>query len=220
MKHCNASENQITRRILPIAGAAALAIAFTVSLPQPAHAADVTPPPVPAKLEVEAGHKAFLVGRAIGTQNYVCLPSGNGFAYSLFTPQATLFNDDGQQIITHFFSPNPVEGGVVRASWQHSRDTSAVWAQVTPDGSSSDPDFVAPGAIPWLLLNVKDTGAQAGPTGGQKLTRTTFIQRVNTVGGVAPPTGCAQSADVGRREFVPYRADYFFYFDADGDDDN
>jgi hypothetical protein len=30
----------------------------------------------------------------------------------LFGPQATLFNDDGMQIITHFLSPNPEEGGM------------------------------------------------------------------------------------------------------------
>src|SRR5262245_36102598 len=56
---------------------------------QAAHAKRVVPPPVPANLEVPAGNTAFLVGHAIGTQNYVCLPSGTGFAYVLFTPEAT-----------------------------------------------------------------------------------------------------------------------------------
>jgi hypothetical protein len=37
---------------------------------------------------------------------------------------------------------------------------------------------------------------------------TTFIQRVNTVGGVAPATGCAASTDVGKKSFVPYAAEY------------
>ena len=124
-------------------------------------------------------------------------------------PQATLFNDEGQQVITHFFSPNPSESRTVRAAWQHSRDSSTVWARATQ--TSTDSEFVTPGAIAWLLLNVKDTGAQAGPTGGQKLTVTTFIQRVNTVGGSAPSTGCALSTDVGAKAFVPYAADYFFY---------
>ena len=128
MKNCNAPENQTTRRILLIACATALAVAFTVSLPQPAHADHVTPPPVPANIQVPAGNKAFLEGHAVGTQNYICLPSGSGFAWILFTPQATLFNDDDKQVITHFFSPNPVEGGTIRATWQHSRDTSTVWA--------------------------------------------------------------------------------------------
>ena len=117
MKNYNAPENQTTRRILLIACATALAVAFTVSLPQPAHADDVTPPPVPANIQVPAGNKAFLEGHAVGTQNYICLPSNlttsmcpaSGFAWTLFTPQATLFDDDDKQVITHFLSPNPDE---------------------------------------------------------------------------------------------------------------
>jgi hypothetical protein len=31
--------------------------------------------------------------------------------------------------------------------------------------------------------------------GGNKLTGTTFIQRLNTAGGVAPAMGCSQSTD-------------------------
>jgi hypothetical protein len=75
--------------------------------------------------------------------------------------------------------------------------------------TTSDPVFVAPGAIPWLLLQV--VGAEVGPTGGDRLSETTFIQRLTTAGGVAPTTGCAQAVDVGRRALVPYTADYFFY---------
>ena len=120
MKNWNAPENRSTRRILTIACATALAAAFTVSLPQPAHARRVTPPPVPANIQVPAGNKAFLVGHAVGTQNYVCLPSGTGFKFILFTPQATLFNDNDKQVMTHYFSPNPSEGGTIRATWQDS----------------------------------------------------------------------------------------------------
>jgi uncharacterized protein DUF3455 len=233
MKNCNAPKNQTTRRILLIACATALAVAFTVSLPQPAHADPVTPPPVPANIEVPAGNKAFLLGHAVGTQNYICLPCPNpatsmcpdasGFAWILFTPQAALFNDHDKQLITHFFSPNPFEtntnpgvlaAGMIRATWQHSKDTSTVWGQVKPGNSSADPNFVAPGAIAWLLVTV--VGAQDGPTGGDTLTPTTFIQRLNTSGGVAPSTGCSSSTNVGKQAFVPYTADYFFYEADDG----
>jgi phosphoribosylanthranilate isomerase len=41
MKNCNAPENQTTRRILRIACATALAVAFTGALPQPAHAQQI-----------------------------------------------------------------------------------------------------------------------------------------------------------------------------------
>ena len=217
MKNCNA-QNQSTSRRLPIAGAAALAAAFMVSVPPPAHA-DITPPPVPANLKVAAGSKAFLVGHAKGTQNYVCLPSGARFAWSLFTPEATLFSEEFKQLTTHFFSvnPNPADNGAIRATWQHSRDTSAVWAKVAPDGSSTDPAFVRPGAVAWLLLDV--VGTQEGPSGGDTLTVTTQVQRLNTSGGVAPKKGCSQSTDVGRRAFVPYTADYFFYLMPASDED-
>jgi hypothetical protein len=185
----------------------ALAVAFIVALLQPIAAADLVPPSVPNNLEVPAGNMAFLEGHAVGTQNYICLPSGASVAWTLVGPQATLFNDKDRQLITHFFSPNPDESNILRATWQHSRDTSTVWAMAI--ASSSDPIFVEPGAIPWLLLEV--VGDQPGPTGGKRLTQTTFIQRVHTSGGVAPAPECAQIADIGKRVFVPYLADYVFY---------
>jgi hypothetical protein len=125
----------------------------------------------------------------------------------LFTPEATLFNDHDKQLTTHFFSPNPAEGGTIRATWQDSRDSSIVWGgQAT---ASTDPDCVAPGAVAWLRLPM--AGVQEGPSGGDTMTATTFIQRVNTAGGVAPSTGCSEPADGGVKAFVPYTADYFFY---------
>jgi hypothetical protein len=163
---------------------------------------------VPANIQVPAGNKLFLVGHAVGTQNYVCLPADDGVKFVLYTPQATLFAKQ-QQVTTHYFSPNPVEGGTIRATWQHSKDTSTVWGQVMEGHSSTDPAFVAPDAIPWLLVTV--VGAQAGRTGNGALTETTFIQRINTVGGIAPATGCTSPADVGNRAFVPYTTDYYFY---------
>jgi Protein of unknown function (DUF3455) len=207
MKHGITQTDQTTRRILFIVCVAAFAVAFMVSPPQPVYAdEDLVPPPVPPNLEVPPGDKVFLKGHAVGTQNYICLPSDSGFAWTFFGPQATLFNDDDKQIITHFLSLNPDERGMARATWQHSRDTSTVWAMMI---ASSDPKFVEPGAIPWLLLQV--VGTEPGPTGGERLTRTTFIQRLNTSGGVAPSTGCAGSGDIGNRALVPYTSDYFFY---------
>jgi Protein of unknown function (DUF3455) len=136
-------------------------------------------------------------------QDYVCLPAGSGFAWALFGPQATLFNAHDEQIITHFLSPNPFENRTPRATWQGSQDTSKIWGMAIASVS------VEPGAIPWLLVEV--VGAQDGPTGGDRLSETTFIQRLNTAGGVAPSTGCTQSTDVGSMALVPYSADYFFY---------
>lgn len=219
MKHYNALSNQTTRRILPIACATALAVAFAVSLP--AHAEKVTPPTVPPELKVDDGNHAFLVGHAIGTQNYVCSPSGTGVAYVLFTPEATLFNDDGDQLITHFFSPNPdprdpnksaavVADGAIRATWVSSKDGSSVWAKMHIDdkgvAGSFTPDKTA---VAWLLLD--KVGTLDGLTGGDILSKTTQVQRLSTTGGVPPDHGCDSLADVGHTAFVDYTADYFFY---------
>jgi hypothetical protein len=197
---------------LVLTSIATLALSVTASL-HASEEAKVTPPPVPPNLEVGPEYKAYLEGHAYGTQNYVCLPSATGVAWTLFGPQATLFNDDNGQIMTHFLSPNPVENGTPRATWQHSRDTSSVWALATPATTSTDPNYVAPGAIPWLLLRV--VGTEEGPDGGDKLTETAFIHRVHTAGGIAPATGCAAATDVGKRAFVPYTTDYIFYRERD-----
>ncbi len=194
-------------------------VAFTASSPQAARADDITPPPLPPGMApVPAGNKLFLGTHAVGTQNYVCRPSGAGVAYVLFTPEATLFGEDRGQVITHDFTPNPFEAntdpkvvadGMIRATWQH-RDTSRVWAKVhQPNGAV----IVDPNAIAWLLLD--KVGVQKGPTGGDTLTKTTFVQRLNTTGGLAPSTGCSSLTDVGNFAFVPYTADYFFYQKAD-----
>jgi hypothetical protein len=162
---------------------------------------------VPANLEVPAGNSAYLTAHAEGTQNYVCVLAAEGFNWQFFGPQATLFDDGGQQVATHFLSPNPDETGVARATWQHSADTSAVWAGAI--ANSTNPAFVAPGAIPWLLLRA--VGTQPGPTFGSTLSDTTYIQRINTAGGVAPADGCRSAKDGGKKALVPYSADYVFY---------
>jgi hypothetical protein len=205
---------KVTPRTLRFACATVLAAAFAATLPPQAYAQRETPPPVPDPIQVPAGHRLFLAGHAFGTQNYICLPSGAGFAWTLWGPQATLLHNDARQVITHFLSPNPDEAGMPRATWQDSVDTSAVWARAI--ASSSDPGFVEPGAIPWLLLEA--VGAEGGPTGGRRLTVTTYIHRLNTAGGIPPATGCSQSANVGSRTFVPYEADYFFYRDQHRND--
>jgi hypothetical protein len=199
---------------MALAGVATIT-AFTASSTQAATPGVITPPPLPDGMApVPEGNELFLGTHAVGTQNYVCQPSGAGVAYVLFTPQATLFGGDGVQIITHFNSPNPdepntdpkvVADGIIRATWQF-KDTSRVWAKVhQPDGAVT----VDKDAIAWLLLDA--VGDQGGPTGGDKLTKTTFVQRLNTTGGLAPKTGCSSPTDVGNKAFVPYTADYFFY---------
>jgi hypothetical protein len=181
--------------------------ALAIAAPMAATAGGIVPPAVPSNLVVPEGNKPFAIAHAVGTQNYVCLPDGASVKWILFGPQATLFDNDGGQVATHFLSPNPAENGAARPTWQESRDTSAVWAAKQEE--SNDPQFVAPGAIKWFLLRV--VGSQYGPDWGDRLAKTTFIQRVNTLGGLAPATGCATLSDIGQTRLAPYTADYVFY---------
>jgi hypothetical protein len=185
---------------------AAPLLAFIIGVPQVVHAQRITPPPVPEAIQVPSGYKPYLRAHAVGTQGYVCVQVGSAFTWAQFGPQATLFNDDNEQILTHFLSPTPYSL-LPGPTWQHSRDSSVVWGN--PIASSSDLNFVAAGAIPWLLLEAAVVGD--GPTAGVKLLPTRYIQRVNTFEGAAPSTGCAAVGDIKKRALVYYEADYVFY---------
>ena len=183
------------------------------------------PPTTPTDITPPAGNSAFLLGHAVGTQGYVCLPKDTAASWTVNNarPEATLFqNFFGReiQIITHFLSPDtnpnkaapdPLAFG--NATWQSSFDSSRVWAQVlngnTIPAGPANPSCPNTGAIACLLL--QSIGSQAGPSGGSLLTRASFVQRLNTKGGSAPTDGCSVSTDVGKQTLVPYSADYYFY---------
>lgn len=180
--------------------------------------AQITVPPTPSTITVPEGNSLYLVGHAFGSQGYTCLPTADGSTAWNPTarPEATLFTDllGAQfQIITHFQSINanpkngiqpPVSGN---ATWQSSLDSSRVWA-VKVNGINPDPSIDTcsnAGSIQCLLL--QSVGNAKGPTGGNLLFKTSFIQRLNTNGGAVPTTACT----AGQTQLVPYTADYFFY---------
>jgi hypothetical protein len=66
---------------------------------------------------------------------------------------------------------------------------------------------VDPTAIPWLRLSASGT---AGPD-GDRLAGTTYIQRINTTGGLIPPPDTCNPGTVGNTNEVPYTADYYFW---------
>jgi hypothetical protein len=184
-------------------GVVVAALAVSALLPELAYAAAPPPPPVIppeiASVAVTDGSVPFLEGHGVGTQNYTCQLVNGVFAFTFVAPAATLFDDKGKQIITHFEGPTGV-------SWQ-ARDGSTVVgsavAKGTPIGGES--------AIPWVRLKASTT---LGPDGGDRLFDTTTVQRVNTTGGLAPTSGC-DATTLGKEVDVPYTADYFFYHFAD-----
>jgi hypothetical protein len=184
-----------------------------------ASAQTVTPPTTPTQITPQAGNSAFLVGHAVGSQGYTCLPTttgGTSWVVNPPRPEATLFTDIfGQpvEIITHFASinENPKDGNPPslsgNATWQSSFDSSRVWAKAIGSIAGGTDPASCPnnGAIPCLLL--QSIGNEKGPTGGRLLFNTTFVQRLNTNGGAASTTACS----VGQTQLMPYTADYYFY---------
>jgi hypothetical protein len=202
--------------------AAALILGCAFGAVSNAAAQKISTPTTPAAITPPAGNLAFLEGNASGTQGYVCLPTSTGASWTVngARPEATLFQNFfgiNLEIITHFLSPdtnpnanapNPLPFG--SATWQSSIDSSAVWAQAVGSiDAGSDSSCPNAGSIKCLLL--QSIGSQKGPSGGKFLTKTTYIQRLNTNGGSAPADGCSVAGDVGKQTLVPYTADYYFF---------
>jgi hypothetical protein len=152
---------------------------------QVAHAA-LPAPNVPDAIKAPTGNEAFLVGHvSTGVQIYKC----DGTAWTFVAPRADLVDDKGNLIIKHDAGP----------TWTATSDGSSVKGAVL-QRAPGDSD-----AIPLLLLSAtKQKGS------GTLLNPTTFIQRINTVGGLAPTEPC-NAGRSGRVKEVPYGADYFFY---------
>jgi Protein of unknown function (DUF3455) len=109
-----------------------------------AGAQKITPPITPGALTPPAGNSAFLLGHAVGTQGYVCLPTSAGASTPSWTvdaarPEATLFVNVYEryvEVVTHSlspdnnpneFAPNPLPFG--SPTWQTTFDSSKVWGQ-------------------------------------------------------------------------------------------
>jgi hypothetical protein len=145
------------------------------------------PVAVPPALVPPAGNKLTAVFKAGGVQVYGCT---NG-AWTLIEPAASLTGITTVAPIKrvtalHFRGP----------SWESDQDGSLVEG-TTPVSAPSD----TPNSIPQLLVTAK-TSARPGVFGG-----VTFIQRLATVGGVAPAGSCAAGATTAS----PYRAVYRFF---------
>jgi hypothetical protein len=172
-----------------VAVAVLAAMAFPAA--QLAQAA-IDPPAAPPEITVEAGNKPFLVAHAEGVQIYNCKPTADGYAWSFGGPRANLYDERGKVIATHYAGP----------TWQ-ARDGSKVIGKLVRPAPITDTS-----AIAWLLLSANSTSA--GPDGA-RLEGTTFIQRLNTTGGVQPAPGECNAATANTASEIPYTADYVFW---------
>jgi len=141
------------------------------------------PTAIPDNLKPPAGSTPLLHLHAAGDQIYTC----DGSTWVFVAPNATLFDDSGRQVGSHFAGP----------TWEYSDHSRVVGKAV----ANANPD---PTAIPWLLLQA--TGHQGNGT----MQRVTAIQRLYTKGGKAPSTDC-DAEHKGRQARTHYTADYLFY---------
>jgi len=135
----------------------------------------------------DSGSKLALVAHATGVQKYTCQANGTW----LFTdPEATLFKTTGapKEMGSHFL--NFATG---RPMWMLDDGSTVEAARKVGVGNGTS-------NIPLLLL-------QGVATTGDRLGGTTWVQRLNTSGGVAPAGTCTPGAHVA----VPYSADYYFW---------
>jgi len=128
---------------------------------------------------------------AKGVQIYECRARANqpaAYEWAFVGPEAELFDTRGARIGKHY-------GGPAWEAADGSKITGAVKARADAPAAAKD--------IPWLLLTATQAGAGTGA-----FSAITSVQRVNTMGGVAPADGCAQ-ATAGTVLRMPYTADYY-----------
>ncbi len=134
-------------------------------------------------VNVPAGQRVSAHFYAFGVQIY----RWSGTNWAFVAPEATLYADPcyDATVGIHYAGP----------TWE-CRDGSKV------TGARLDGCTPNRGAIPWLRL-AATPAAKPG-----RLSRTTYIQRINTVGGTAPAEA---GQSVGEEARVPYTAEYYFY---------
>ena len=166
-----------------------LALAFVLA---DAGAAQADVSMLPANLTPPSSSVQLFTVHAAGVQLYVCKARADdpqNFAWTFTAPQATLMNAAGEQIGTHYAGP----------SWE-GKDGSTVVGTVVERA-----DAPVPAAIPWLLLESKSHA------GSGVFSTVTYIQRLETVGGVAPADGCNE-ATANTERAVEYTATYAFFY--------
>jgi Protein of unknown function (DUF3455) len=145
-------------------------------------ATDNRAPEVPDdRLAVEEGNKVHFHGFGVGVQIY----TWDGVKWAGPVPRATLFDDEGNIVATHFAGPR----------WKSNSGSIVLGTVVFALTVNAN-------AIPWVKLSGTSEG------GAGIFADTTFIQRVNTVGGKAPSE---DGTVIGQVAESPYTADYFFY---------
>jgi hypothetical protein len=151
-------------------------------------AAQMSATETPAAVTPPAGHKPVMTLKGAGLLTYECrAKQSEGFEWAFAGPDAGLWDSMGKQVGKYYGGP----------TWEHADGSKVTGKQLA----------VAPGAAGSIPLQL----VQASPAMGEgAFTGVSYIQRVNTMGGVAPSTSCDAST-LNSKTTVKYSADYVFY---------
>ena len=145
---------------------------------------------LPESVRVPAGQKVTMTTTGVGEITYECrekAAAAGQYEWAFVGPVATLYSGDKRSVGKYYAGP----------TWEAADGSKVTGKQVAVSPAS-------PGNIPLQLVKT-DPAMGAG-----SMTGVTYIQRLNTKGGVAPSAAC-DAASKGKRQQVAYEADYVFY---------
>jgi hypothetical protein len=153
-------------------------------------AASMAPPDVPQPIAVPGGHRPAMSLKGVGHLTYECRAKAGAdgvHEWVFVAPDATLQDTSGKVVGKYYGGP----------TWEHNDGGTITGKQLA----------VAPGTAGAIPLQLVQTAPATGPG---VFNGVTYIQRVNTMGGVAPKAACDGSI-AGNRQTVGYSADYVFF---------
>ncbi len=155
------------------------------AMSQCVYAAEIS---IPEQIKVPAGNHPVLTAHAKGDQIYQCSLSKGVYAWITQAPDARLFDAQGHIVGNHTAGP----------VWEY-KEGSRVLGRVV-----SKIDIAPETSISWLLVEV------VAHKGNGFFSNVSFINRINTRGGLPPLSGC-NANHLGMEKRVAYTADYIFY---------
>lgn len=145
---------------------------------------------LPEAVRVPAGQRLVMTTTGVGEITYECREKkdmAGQHEWAFVGPVATLYGADRQAVGKYYAGP----------TWEAGDGSKVSGKQLAVAPAS-------PGSIPLQLVKADPA------TGHGAMTGVSYIQRLNTKGGVAPASPC-DATSKGTRRQVAYEADYVFY---------
>ena len=145
---------------------------------------------LPEAVRVPAGQKVMMATTGVGEITYECREkkdTAGQHEWAFVGPMATLYSAERKTVGKYYAGP----------TWEAADGSKVTGKQVAVAPAS-------PGNIPLQLVKAEPA------MGAGAMMGVSYIQRLNTKGGVAPAMAC-DATGKGKRQVVAYEADYVFY---------